>query len=107
MIVMDKIISFTTALLLKKVAEGQWKFSGTKIVGICSILFGALGYLLGNLTYEQASGFVGGGLTAIFLRKGQESETSNVTVQLDKQNEKLVALDILLEKVEKLTEEKP
>ena len=103
----DKLISFGTALLLKQVADGQLKISGTKAIGILSILFGALGYLLGSLTYEQASGFVGGGLTAIFLRKGQESETSKVTVQLAEQNEKLATLDLLLEKVNKLAGEKP
>ena len=88
---MDTLIRFGTALLLKQVASGQAKLSGTKVMGILAILFGTLGYLLGQLDYEQAGGFVGGGITAILLRKGQASETDRVKDHLSEQDWKLNA----------------
>ena len=107
---MTKLIA---AVLLRSVEAGTktqvWgNISGSKLSGVLVILFGCLGYGLGEMTAEVAGATIAAGIGMIRLREGQSRETAKVTEHLAGQDEKLTTLDLLLEKVyQKLDQEKP
>mgnify|MGYP001607328178 CR=1 FL=1 len=106
---MTKLIA---ALLLRSVEAGTktqvWgNISGSKLSGVMVIIFACLGYALGRMDVEAAGTAIAFGIGMIRLREGQSKETAKVTEHLKAQDARLATLDILLEKVEYLTGEKP
>ena len=100
----DKIIRFGSALLLKEVQKGTesafWqKISKSKFIGLLVIFSSVLAYALGQATFEQASAGVSGGLGILFLRQGQEGETEIVKEHLSDQDEKLKQQDAVLDEI--------
>lgn len=102
---MDKLIEkFLAPILLRAAESGTqtdlWKrISGSKAAGFLLMIFGLLGYMLGQLTAEQAGALVAAGFGMTRLRVGQEKETAKVKEHLNTQDEKL---DTLLEELKKL-----
>ena len=75
------------------------EISKSKSIGVLIVLSSVLAYALGQMTFEQASAGVSGGLGILFLRQGQEGETEVVKAHLSDQDERLKQQDAVLDEI--------